>query len=477
MNQKQMIYGKATGIAIGSMKTLPPRHRKRRRSQQHQQQPYSFSFSLLTTKVVIVGTIILVIYVIGYNVSRIAMITIHSWTQQDPSTTAVRPLISMEIKSSSENYHYDYHQRLFDLPHDDIDLWLDSTNEQLSIEPSVESILRQYMLQNCLPNDNLECSSGVNSNIPKLPTTTTATERIGIVRPPGLLGHILEDYIVQYIQHTGTGSHATDDDTDIDIDDIDRIVIAQPNRNSNHEVDWMTYTKLIRPIVMPILLEALDLIIQTTGNDYPMENVTMNDVMRVLRILMQWQCYIAQMATTATSNHYHYHRPTLTISLHRFMTYPQEVNDNIIEFLQLQHPNVQRFKTIQKQNMDVYAEIIFHRIDTCTMLLNRIRNNYTTTRTGSSSKPVTSFTDMLNEVIRDELNHGYCSIKDDTNFGSSSRTNMKFRMDWHGIIVDTSRVNEIIGTVFIDNSLSNICIKYPQALLCIDDPITQYSKI
>jgi hypothetical protein len=68
------------------------------------------------------------------------------------------------------------------------------------------------------------------------------------------------------------------------------------------------------------------------------------------------------------------------------------------------------------------------------------------------------------------LNHGYCSKTDET-FVITKKTKKyrKFQMDWNDddrIKTSSSRVIEMIDTIFVDNSLYNICMKYPQACIC-----------
>jgi hypothetical protein len=442
------------------IKTLPPRYRKRRRSIYHYQQQQIYAILM---KIVIYGTIISITCIIGYYSIRIVVIFTQSIIQNhQPGASTTDSLNSLQ-----ENHQ---HHRLFDLAYDDLNLWLDSTNEQMSIEPSIEHILRQHMIQSCLPNDNtIDCSTS---------TSTNTNERIGIIRSPGLLGRILEDYIQQFIHHTST--------TTKDVDNTkDWVVIVQPNSNAipdDDGNDWTSFTKIIRPVVMPILLDVLDLLIQTTGNDYPIDNVTMDDMINTLRILIQWHCYIAQMGTVtetaiteSISNHQQYrdhYRPMLSISLHHFMSYPYEINESMIEFLQLEHYPIQQLnKDLQKQQLNGYAEIIFHRIDLCTSLLDQLRTKYTITKQSIATKSISSisFTDMLNDVIRNELNHGYCSKTDETFDIKKTKKYRKFHMDWNNddrIKTSSSRVIEMIHTIFVENSLYNICVKYPQAFIC-----------
>jgi hypothetical protein len=378
----------------------------------------------------------------------------------------------------------------------------------------LEQELRHHMELQCLPSENKHCCSSSNTDVVDDVGSTTI-ERIGIFRPPGRLGRIVEDYVTKYV--LPNGSTTTTDNDEQSTTATTTTIVAHPNHdtiqhtnsnnnnnnNNNHNSndEWMTYTKIIRPIVMPILLEVLDLILlaTTTTTDQDMDvnrdvhvfvdRITVPDVITTLRILMQYHCYIGQVASVSASAYAtsDFHVPILTISLHHLLTYPQEVNDSLIQFLNLHYHHSKLDRT---ERMDSYAATVFQLYDTCTTVLHHIITKYDqnkiTVTAGGTTK--LSFNDLVKRTIQEELHHGYCShdlhaistpsFSSSTSSTSTSKdtsTVHHFRFDDtlistnDGSIITRmtpSRTTEMIRSIFVENSLVNTCKKYPNSLLC-----------
>jgi hypothetical protein len=305
---------------------------------------------------------------------------------------------------------------LFNLPSDDdVDLWLDATNRKTKIDPILDVVLRQRMQQSCLPYDN----NNENSAPSDVCQTRKdgSTDRVGIIRPPGILGNIFEDCIVKYINQSRA-------------DDTGMIVFVQPNPYTLNG-ERFTWTKILRPVVMPILLEAIDLSLQTTGADFSPDDILLEDILCTIRLLVRWHCRLTQIASNTA---------LLSISMQRLMAYPKEVEQDLTEFLDLHHSRQEKLHL----NMDTYAEAVFQRIDVCTTFLRQLR-----ARSRSAS-----ISDLLNSVVREELNNEYCSsatIADSFNQIS--------------VGVKESRVTDIVGN-FLNGSFEVACKRYPQAHAC-----------
>ena len=419
----------------------------------------------VVTKILVFGSCIAVI--IGYTIVRMIVLPLASLVRQAQTTHNIRNSIERQVPEESDPHH------LFDLPSriDSIELWIAPTNIKMMRKADLllEQELRQHMEQQCLPSDDKRC----------LPSTITDTERIGILRPPGRLGCIMEDYVTKFLQH---GRSSNDDNHPT------MTIVAQPNHDeinsSNNNNEWATLTKIIRPIVMPVLFEVFDLILlaATDTDDRFDDNderhvlladrITVPDVITTLRILIQYHCYIGQIATASSSSSSSNPQavvPTLTISLHQFLSFPHEINDSLMELFQLEHPPS---KVDRNKWMESYATTVFQLYDTATIVLQQIVTKYDKYSTRSS------FQDLINSAIQEELHHDYCSGDLRTMSVSSDKpttTVNRFRFDdtltleQDGRIVNrmtSTRNTEIIRTMLVENSLINVCHKYSKALLC-----------
>lgn len=240
---------------------------------------------------------------------------------------------------------------------------------------------------------------------------------------------------------------------------------------------------------MPILLEVFDIMIQTTidkgsnnndknDNDDALSLVdvfTVSDVITTLRILIQYHCYNGQFASVSSIQRI----PTLTISLHHFMTYPQEINMALIEFLNLVHQHSKFDQTIL---MESYAKTVFQLYDTSTTLLQQMIHRYDRNRIRSTNGNIPSFHDLIQSAIREELNHDYCNgdLQSVVSNGKQAPIIQRFQFDntitdlTDGTTTTTIRMissptTEMIRTIFVENSLLNVCTQYPKARLCQND--------
>ena len=459
-------------VSHGTIKTIQPSlsrtsrpfRKRRRNSTVNSLRCQKFRLAI---KIIVLGTCIA--FVIGYIIVHIVILPFASWIQQQPRETT--PVDNMERVPGK--YHPN---RLFELPNnvENIELWVAPTNIKMMRKDDtlIEQELRQHMEQQCLPSENTKCRRTMEQQ--KSTTETAITERIGILRPPGQLGHIIEDYVTKYLQKSYSSNDHHQTITIIPQPILDTSVPTPDNQN-----DWTNYTKIVRPIVMPILLEVLDLILQTTtdnnksddGDQHSLvDSITVPDVMATLRILIQYHCYIGQLASASSL-----HVPVLTISLHHFLTYPQEINDSLIGFFHLEH---QHSKFDRTELMESYATTVFQLYDTCTTLLQQIVAKYENDNAQSTAEVAVSFDDFIKSAIQEELHHDYC-IGDLQTSNSvigrqQSPTINRFQFDdtltsEDGRIVTRmtqSRTTYMIRTMLVENSLITVCNRYPKAPIC-----------
>lgn len=287
-----------------------------------------------------------------------------------------------------------------DFPGELIDLWPDHNIHPGDTKEDVG--LRNLMLINCLPDDNPSCQERFSVG--------SSTQRVGIIRPPGVLGDAFEDFVVRFIEMSRTS------DTDMEV------TVSIRSDYEDH-----SFTKILRPAVVPIMLEVIDLALQTTSDDFTSSEVTVDDLAGLLRRMIRWHCHMSHTASDTA---------LLTLPFDRIMAHPREAEKDIAEFLGLHHENQKDFEV----KMEDLTETVFHRIDACTEFLRQL----------TTASPITRIKGALAHAIRDEFTSGRCHAKsvvaDDTSIAQS-------------------RVTEIVCH-FLDESWEVICAKYPKAHIC-----------
>jgi hypothetical protein len=307
-------------------------------------------------------------------------------------------------------------------PWDDIDIWLQSTNLKMLLDPHVEATLTQYMEQSCLPYESNK-KNALDPAVCRNRKGNGIADRIGVLRPPGLLGNVFQDYVMQFL----------DKSRDDDANEEDVIFQAHP-WNGEPPV----FTKILRPVVMPILLEAIDLTLQTTDDDvggFSPDNVVLDDLIGVLRLLIRWHCRMARVATNTA---------LLSVSLHGLMTHPHEVDRDLTDFFEFAN-DLSGDKW--HAHMDAYAETVFSCVDTATLFLNALRS-----RTQSTTL---SFIDKIRAAVRDETDGDFCTQHANDNSFPITR----------GIATSSSRVFSLVGG-FFDGSTLAACERHPKAKMC-----------
>lgn len=334
----------------------------------------------------------------------------------DESVTSLRTLSLQDVLS---------HQQLL------VDLWPDDeTNPQLG-----ES------LTTCLPDGtDRPCRTRQNPNDP-------GPQTIGILRPPGLLGFVMEDFVKMQLNQS---SVVVIDGREIPSD----VVMGTSHINlSQHPFD-----KIIRTATLPILLEAIDLALSTITEEYSVDGkryvwLSIQDVLGVVRLLVQWQCRLSSLTS---------HTALLTVSLRSTFAHPSVVGDEVKKFVNLgkytemeqadlehqqrveekKHPHIKGSEPL----VDGLAGQIVQRIDTCTAVAAQL---------SAQTPPRTSLAAMVDHVVKDEMQQS-----DDCQ--SSSRSMMKTAS------VPETKVMEIVRHLLSPNPQDSvtICQLHPNIPIC-----------
>jgi hypothetical protein len=107
----------------------------------------------------------------------------------------------------------------------------------------------------------------------------SSQKRIAILRPPGVFGRSMENFVTQVVEN-----HSTEK--------VDISLLSTSHIESEH-----TYTKVVRVATLPLLLEAIDLALLTVDGDYTADQIKRKDILGVVRQLVRWHCHLSQVAS------------------------------------------------------------------------------------------------------------------------------------------------------------------------------------
>jgi hypothetical protein len=304
-----------------------------------------------------------------------------------------------------------------DFPENALDLWprhYRTTTPSDTDSDSTEQQLQRVALQNCLPSsDNVHCHE----------RWIGMTQHVAILRPPGVLGNVLENFVLNYIEASRT-------------EDMDMVVKVHSAVSVVHDY---TLTQIVRPTVLPILLHAMDLILETLDDEYTIVDVTVRDVVGVVRLLTRWHCHLSTVLTDTKSA---LATATWSVSLADAMAYPQKTQQHLAHFLGLHHAH-QNDVSVE---MNGAAESVLNRLDECNHQLQQLFNATTNGMTGDR------LVGAIQQALRAELSQ-------------CDQVTKRMAPDE---FVASSRVTQLIASYLGDGSTYTACHSYPHAKLCRD---------
>jgi hypothetical protein len=298
------------------------------------------------------------------------------------------------------------------------------------------SELREHVLTSCLPHEKDSSSSSTTATdtagavCQERMANGTTQHILGVLRPPGVLGDIFESFVIQSIEHSNN---------------MDMLVLT-----TSHLED-ISYTSIVRPAVLPPMLEVFDLVLHTM--DRHIDHNTNNDndvipaetIVDVARQWTRWHCRLAQISKDTA---------LLTIPMDRMMVFPGDAQADLTSFLHLHQDNKKKGPHNNQLDIDMedIAERTFDRIDQ----VNAMLAGWSTTTTESDSASFLLLQDAIEEAIRNEIRSGSCHLDPIVLSSSDEPTRI------------SSRTTEIIGNFLNeDPAASNrICTKYPSARIC-----------
>jgi len=279
-------------------------------------------------------------------------------------------------------------------PRDVVDIWPDQKNR-----PE----LLASVLQSCLPAENPDvCQQRIKPD-------GSTRQRIGVLRPPGVFGDIFEDFVVRYVEMSLSEE---------DADTMELLSTSHLDTGKQH-----SFTKILRPAILPLLLEALDLALYCSGGDLPSNKITVNSLLDVVRQIVRWHCRLSHVASDTA---------LLTIAFNKLLAKPTQIEKELVAFLELKHDKQKDLHV----DMEDIAKKAFSRFDDSSALILQMEERQ-------------RLTEGVNQIVTEELTSDSCHLD-----------------PFQGGLGEQNQVTEIAGLLFDGNSLDSVCSSYPHASLC-----------
>ena len=217
-------------------------------------------------------------------------------------------------------------------------------------------------------------------------SSTTTTTQVILICPPGVLGHVLHDFVMELVTHISSHEGALwNVHVAFTPDDISHIMGTISHHPRATTTTSMTNVKVIHTISLPVLLEAVDVALvaqdethvpppQGTAqhNDHPATvppPPTWKDLELMVQQMVQWHVDMHQQyseASTVTNP-----LPTLLLTLQSTLMIPQKNEGRLLHFL-LDHPDqaTQWSNTLVIPRDDL-AHQVLDRVDQATSLWQR----------------------------------------------------------------------------------------------------------
>lgn len=261
-------------------------------------------------------------------------------------------------------------------------------------------------LRKCVPEkfeSDKKCKERIRSGESK--------KSVGILRTPSVLGRALETFTLEHMKAQNVNT------TDV-------VLITTSHIDSRER----RFTKIIRITVLPLLLEAVDLALQTVDDTFLAQQITLDDILGVVRLLIRWHCRLSDIATdTALEN----------LSLDPTVSFPNKGETKLNNFFGF---SIEKSGTKEKRaETDPLAMETMLRVDQCTEFVLELQ--------ARNRKSAEDIDVMIDSVVKQEFAHETCQ----------STMNLLDR-----------RVTEIVGHFLAvsEHTALIICHKYPHVPMC-----------
>ncbi|GKY93085.1 hypothetical protein MPSEU_000276800 [Mayamaea pseudoterrestris] len=219
------------------------------------------------------------------------------------------------------------------------------------------------MLVSCLPeHDNDEiCRQR------RIPGSTI--QQIALARPPGRLGIVMQHFVKQVIER-----HSLTDD------EVKLVPVTHVERDHK-------FTKIVRFAVLPILLEAVDLALETTDSSFTTKEISISDIEATVRLLIHWHCQLSEIASDTAF---------LTLSAKKVLSRPTESVKEIANFVGFGVEKKEDWMT--GKAVDDRAAKALDRIDECSEFISKLQQQ----------TPKQDLQALFNKIIHDTIAKEEC---------------------------------------------------------------------
>jgi len=218
---------------------------------------------------------------------------------------------------------------------------------------------------------------------------------VGILRPPGVLGRTLEEFIRVAVNRTMTRNNKEGGLRELSFE-----LIGASHFEKDHP-----YTAIIRLATVPILLDAIDLALGVVEDGDGMvkqgQEIALDDILGTVRLLVRWHCRLSEAAEDTE---------LLTITTQMVMSHPGAVQKNLDLFLGSkkqqpgrQHPHQDVSERIEDE-LNGRAGKVLRRIDECSAVAILLQR-----RLAALNEKEIDFLgleDLVDGVIKDEFQSG-----------------------------------------------------------------------
>lgn len=287
-----------------------------------------------------------------------------------------------------------------DFPEEMVDVWPDDQ----------KNIFFGDSLRSCLP----DVGDPLGKCQRRMPSGVSIKPVVAVVRPPTVFGLIVEDFVRHVVNETSDLQGSLD-------------VVA----TSHIDPHQHSYTMIVREVTIPVLLEAIDLALQTLDNTHIQQQITLEDVLGIVRLMVQWQCRLSQIAENTA---------LLTMTSKWALSHPVVMKTELVAFL--------GSKIVPEKTgkvgpwMDANARRAFLRIDECSAVAQQLQRRH---------KHV-DLRDLVDETIKSLYDRNGKCIVDDAGVE----------------LPRANRVLEIVRLLLDTESQSSrrVCETFPSIALC-----------
>ena len=208
-----------------------------------------------------------------------------------------------------------------------VDLWPSQT---------VDPTLTHHALRSCIDDDRCQSHYQEGGEV----------SRVALVRTPGRIGRLLQEIVENVLTNQTT--------------DVIELIPTSVVERHHHR-----YSKIVRIATLPLLLDVLDLTLQSAVSH---QIVGLSDVLQVTKSVVQWHCRLSALADDSA---------LLTIGAASMVAHPSESQKGLFWFLGVDEDESGGGGSISTKGLNEWMDPMAHRmllrIDECTTVAMQVQ--------------------------------------------------------------------------------------------------------